>query len=74
MLKAKRDSSNSLRSHSPPGAFDDYIVPLRVGSTYTLTLNLDQFWCHETKEFVIPLLLGKNRMTARISGQRSETG
>lgn len=50
------------------GRMDDYIVPLRVGSMYTLTVTLDQFWCHETKEFEIPLTLGKNRLTAQFQG------
>ncbi len=50
------------------GRLDDYVVPLRVGSIYTLKVTLNQFWCHETKEFEITLLPGKNRMTARYQG------
>jgi hypothetical protein len=50
------------------GRLDDYVVPLRVGSMYTLTLSLDQFWCEETKEFEIPLLPGKNQLTAQFHG------
>lgn len=50
------------------GRLDDYVVPLRVGSMYTLKLTLDQFWCPETKEFEIPLLPGKNQLTARFHG------
>ena len=33
------------------GWVDDYVVPLRVGSTHSLQLTLYQFWCQETKEF-----------------------
>lgn len=50
------------------GRVDDYIVPLRVGSTYSLRLTLDQFWCQETKEFSIPLLAGNNYLTAHFEG------
>jgi hypothetical protein len=50
------------------GRLDDYVVPLRVGSTYTLALTLNQFWCQETKEFEIRLAPGKNRLTAQFQG------
>jgi len=50
------------------GRVDDYVVPLRAGSTYTLYLTLDQFWCQETKEFSIPLLSGDNLLTAQFEG------
>src|SRR6185369_8761363 len=29
------------------GRVDDWVLPLRAGSTYSLRLALDQFWCHE---------------------------
>ncbi len=54
-----------------PGVFgrlDDYVVPLRAGSTYTLQLTLDQFWCQETKEFSIPLFSGNNYLAAQFEG------
>jgi hypothetical protein len=54
-----------------PGVFgrlDDYVVPLRAGSTYTLQLTLNQFWCQETKEFSIPLLSGNNYLAAQFEG------
>jgi len=50
------------------GRLDDYIVPLRAGSTYTLQLTLDQFWCQDTKEFSIPLISGDNFLTAELEG------
>jgi hypothetical protein len=53
------------------GRVDDYIVPLRVGSTYTLQLRLDQFWSPETKEFSIPLPSGENRLTVQFEGTRA---
>lgn len=56
------------------GRLDDYVVPLRVGSMYTLKLTLDQFWCYETKEFEIPLLPGKNQLTGRFHGSGARLG
>jgi hypothetical protein len=50
------------------GRVDDFVVPLRTGSTYTLQLTLDQFWCQETKEFSIPLLSGENYLAAQFEG------
>jgi hypothetical protein len=50
------------------GRIDDYVVPLRAGSTYILRLTLDQFWCHETKEFEVKLLPGRNQLTAQFEG------
>ena len=47
---------------------DDYVVPLRVGSIYTLRLTLDQFWCQETSVFAVKLLPGKNQLTADFEG------
>ena len=53
------------------GRVDDYVVPLRVGSTYTLQFTLDKFWCQETKEFSIPLLAGENHLTAQFEGAKA---
>jgi hypothetical protein len=50
------------------GRLDDYVVPLRIGSTYTFQLTFDQFWCQETTEFSIPLLSGDNYLTAQFEG------
>jgi hypothetical protein len=50
------------------GRLDDYVVPLRAGSMYTLKLALDQFWCPETKEFAIPLGHGASRLRAQFQG------
>src|SRR5215471_4428678 len=51
------------------GRVDDYVVPLRVGSMFTLALRLDQFWCQETMEFEMKLLPGENRLTAQFEGR-----
>ena len=52
------------------GRVDDYVVPLRAGSTYTLQVTADQFWCQETKEFSIPLLSG-GYLTAEFEGTKA---
>ena len=51
------------------GRVDDYVVPLRVGSMFTLALRLDQLWCQETMEFEMKLLPGENRLTAQFEGR-----
>ena len=56
------------RHSSVAGRVDDFVVPLRAGSTYTLQVTLDQFWCQETSEFSIPLLSGENYLTAQFQG------
>ena len=58
-----------LKHSTVAGRLDDYIVPLRAGSIYTLKLRLDQFWCQETKEFEIPLVPGENHLTAQFEGR-----
>lgn len=45
------------------GRVDDYAVPLRVGSAYTLKLSLKDYWCPKTKEF--RLALKPERYTVR---------
>ena len=50
------------------GRVDDYAVPLRAGSTYTLRLSLGNFWCPETKEFQIKLKPGAYRVRSKLKG------
>jgi hypothetical protein len=59
---------SDLRYGFVAGRVDDYVVQLRVRSSYTLHFTLNQFWCHETKEFSIPLLSGENHLTAQLEG------
>lgn len=59
-----------------PGVFgrvDDYIVPLRAGSSYTLKLNLDQFSSPGAKEFGLKFLPGRYQITAQFEGGRPST-
>jgi hypothetical protein len=50
------------------GRVDDYLIPLRSGSIYTLKVSLDQFWSPETKEFDLKLTPGKYQITAHFEG------
>jgi len=66
--KTRRFQFADKKHSGVAGRVDDYVVPLRTGSLYTLKLRLDEFWCHETTEFGISLLPGKNRLTAQFEG------
>jgi hypothetical protein len=51
------------------GRIDDYVVPLRVGSIYTLQLKMDLLFCSEdTPGSNIVLPPGKNRLTVQFQG------
>jgi hypothetical protein len=50
------------------GRVDDYNVPLRVGSTYTLSMPLSQFWCPATGEIPLELHPGEVQASARFEG------
>jgi hypothetical protein len=67
--KARQFKFADKKYSNVAGRLDDYIVPLRAGSMYTLTVRLDQFWSHETNEFAIALLPGKNLLTAQLEGR-----
>ena len=55
------------------GRMDDYVVPLRTGSTYTLKLRLDQFWSPNTGEFELKLKPGHYEISAQFQGDSAET-
>lgn len=50
------------------GRVDDYIVPLRVGSIYTLRFKLNQFSCSESREVDTKSNLGRNQLVAQLEG------
>lgn len=56
------------------GRVDDYVVPLRAGSSYTLKLSLDQFWSPDTKEFELKFFPGKHQISAQFDGSGAKTG
>jgi hypothetical protein len=54
------------------GRLDDYAVPLRAGSSYTLTLGLNDFWCPKTKEFSFKLEPGKYSVRAEFANDKAQ--
>ena len=55
------------------GRVDDYLVPLRAGSVYSLTLRLEDFWSPDDEDFAVKLKLGMNQITAHIEGITDDT-
>lgn len=55
------------------GRVDDYVVPLRVGSMYTLQVKLNQFWSPNTKETRLKLETGKYEVSAQFEGSGAKT-
>ena len=55
------------------GRIDDYAVPLRVGSSYTLRLSLDNFWCPKMKEFRLKLKPGQYRVRSKFAGRGAQS-
>ena len=56
------------------GRVDDYVVPLRAGSSYTLKLSLDQFWSPSTKEFELSSSPRSYQISAQFDGSGAKTG
>jgi len=54
------------------GRLDDYIVPLRAGSKYSLRLSLDDYWCAKTNEFKITLQAGEYRIYAVLTAKGAQ--
>lgn len=58
-----------LEYRGPPGIagrVDDFVVPLRSGSTYTIKTKLDDYWCPEDPDF--ELMPGVYWIRAEFSG------
>jgi hypothetical protein len=54
------------------GRVDDYAVPLRAGSAYTLRLSLGNFWCPETEEFQLDLKPGAYYVLSKLTGKGAQ--
>jgi hypothetical protein len=54
------------------GRVDDYAVPLRAGSTYTLRLSLKDYWCPESEEFALELDPGRYSVRAEFTGNSAQ--
>jgi hypothetical protein len=54
------------------GRIDDYAIPLRPGSAYTVKLSLDDFWCPKTKGFRLKLKPGTYRLRSELTGRGAQ--
>lgn len=54
------------------GRVDDYAVPLRAGSAYTLGLSLKDYWCPKSNEFRLELKPGKYGVRAGFTGNKAQ--
>jgi hypothetical protein len=54
------------------GRVDDYAVPLRAGSAYTLKLSLKEYWCPKSNEFRLDLKSGRYGVRAEFTGNRAQ--
>jgi len=50
------------------GRVDDYIVPLRANSIYTLIIRSDQLWSPESKDYGLKLAPGKYQVATQFEG------
>ena len=55
------------------GRVDDYLVPLRAGSVYSLTFRLEDFWSPDDKDFAVKFKPGKNQIVAHFEGIADDT-
>lgn len=56
--------------HHVSGRFDDFVVGLGVGSTYTLRIRVDTYWdLANKKEIPIRWNVGRHRIQARFDGR-----
>lgn len=54
------------------GRVDDYALPLRAGSSFTLKLSLNDFWCPASKEFTLDLKPGRYSARAEFIGRDAQ--
>jgi hypothetical protein len=66
--KIRRFDFSDPKHVSVAGRVDDYIVPLRANSIYTLIIRSDQLWSPDSKDFGLKLAPGKYQITAQFEG------
>lgn len=54
------------------GRVDDYLVPLRSGSAYTIKLSLKDYWCPKSNEFTLALKSERYRVHAEFKGNSAQ--
>jgi hypothetical protein len=70
--KTRKLTFSDRRYPAVSGRIDDYVVPLRAGSTYSLRLGLTEFVSLDTNEFDIKLKPGTNKLSAQFQGTAAE--
>jgi hypothetical protein len=50
------------------GRVDDYLIPLKLESTYSITVRLDQFYSRENRSPYVTLPSGKTKILASLDG------
>lgn len=68
--------TRKLLFSGPPavaGRVDDYVVPMRAGSTYTLRSRLDRFWSPSAKQFGLTLKPGRYEISVQFQEDHAET-
>jgi hypothetical protein len=66
--KIRRFDFSDPKHGSVAGRVDDYIVPLRAGSTYILLIRSDQLWSPDSKAYGLKLAPGKYQVTTHFEG------
>ena len=54
------------------GRVDDYAVPIRAGSAYTLRLSLQDYYCPKSREFVLNLKPERYSVRVKFAGKRPQ--
>lgn len=50
------------------GRVDDYVIPLKTDSTYSITVDLDQFYSPDSKGFNLRLTSGRTKVVGSLDG------
>jgi len=66
--KIRRFDFSDPRHGVVAGRVDDYIVPLRANSIYTLIIRSDQLWSPDSKDYGLKLAPGRYQITTQFEG------
>lgn len=69
--KIRRFDFSDPKHGAVAGRVDDYIVPLRAGSIYVVSIRSDQLWSPDSKDFGLKLAPGKYQVAAHFEGNRA---
>jgi len=74
-LSDDEGNKKKLESKKPGfigGRVDDYILPLEVGSSHSLIVDLNDYWSPDTEEFKFQLYEGINYLQVQYNGQGAQ--